>query len=93
LDNLADQLDKVLQELARLASTDYLLPDIEKRLALLRGKTPAARPRIVGRNPMKSPVWKIIVPSLGIAAHEAPWILPIILCTAAGRDEPLHTSG
>jgi hypothetical protein len=60
-----------LQELPRLVPTDYLLSDIEKRLALFSGKTATTRLRILGRNPMESTVWKI-VPSLGIAAHEAP---------------------
>jgi hypothetical protein len=69
------------------------LSNVEQGLTLFRRKTSAARTGITGRYPTKSRVWKIIVPSLGIATHEAPWILSIIRCNDTERDEPLHTFG
>ena len=84
LDYLANQPDELLQEFPRLVVCADLLADFEKSPALFARKTSAARPGIIGRHdPMKSGAGKIIVPSLGIAAHEAPWILSIIRCNDA----------
>lgn len=88
-DDLANAPHQILEERLWLIVSGNPLPDVEQRLTLLRRKASAARTGIIGRYPMKSRIWQIIVPSSGIAAHEAPWIFSIICCNDTERDEPL----
>jgi hypothetical protein len=93
--DLADQANEVLQEILRAVLRVDLVSYFEQGTTLLAAKPPTTRPGFIGgHNAMKSSGGKIIVPSLGIAAHEAPWVLSILPCNNTAKDtKPLSMSG
>jgi hypothetical protein len=86
--------DEILQKLPRPVGRADSPGHIEQRPTLLTGKGWAPRSwRVSRHNSMKSCDGQIIVPTLGIAAHEAPCTLSIIRSNEAERIEPLSTFG
>jgi hypothetical protein len=93
-DDLSDQGNEVLQKLLGPVFGADLLTNFEQSTALFAAQAPAAWPGFIGwHNAMKSSGGKIIVPSLGIAAHDAPWVLSLFPCNIASRIAALSTSG